>query len=137
MAERLFTLWAEGKIIFGEVIEGIDWRSYADLDCSGIWFVHGDKAEQFDFRAVVNAVTEDGVPVHGLTHRVGALEVGIEAFSNIDRRPTCYIRLSVKNVGDAPLSDRIGMLVRSGKEKQLVFGSPDEYASYAPDVDVW
>ena len=32
-AERMYTLWAEGKLILGEIDRCIDWRSYRWLDC--------------------------------------------------------------------------------------------------------
>ena len=41
-AERLYTLWAEGKLILGEVNRCIDWRSYRWLDCHGLWLVQGE-----------------------------------------------------------------------------------------------
>ena len=68
-AERMYTIWAEGKIIFGEIIQCIDWRSYRTLECSGLWLVHGDKDEQFDFHSAENRLPENGTPFHGLTHR--------------------------------------------------------------------
>ncbi|MBQ8611054.1 MAG: hypothetical protein IJ412_05010 [Oscillospiraceae bacterium] len=136
-AERLYTLWAEGKLILGEVERCIDWRSYRRLDCSGLWLVQGESDEALDFHTVQNTVPENGTPIHGLLHSAGALSIGMEAFCSIERRPTCFIRLRLSNTGTAAVHTPLALLLRSGREKELVFGSPDVYASYAPDVNVW
>ena len=135
-AERMFTLWAEGKIIFGEVVRNIDHRSYKYLDCSGIWLLHGDD-EQFDFRTCKNRLPENGIPVHGLTNCAGGIETDIETFCSIERKPTCFIRLTFKNSGTEPVSHPFALLLRTGRERELVFASPDVYSSYAPEVQVW
>ena len=136
-AEHMYTIWAEGKIIFGEIIQCIDWRSYRTLECSGLWLVHGEKDEQFDFHSAENRLPENGTPFHGLTHRSGDLCVDIDTFCDIDRKPTCFIRLRLTNTGSSPVREPLALLLRSGKEKELVFATPDEYDSYAPDVNVW
>lgn len=116
-AERMYTLWAEGKIIFGEVVKGIDWRSYPRLECSGIWLVHGEKDSQFDFHKVENRLPENSIPFHGLTHRLGDMKVDIDTFCDINRKPTCFIRLRLSNTGSASLREPLALLLRSGKEK--------------------
>ena len=51
-AERMYTLWSEGKIIFGEMMESFNGEKYWDeVPCSGIWFTYGDK-KQFDFKTI-------------------------------------------------------------------------------------
>jgi len=137
MAERMYTIWAEGKIIFGEVIEGIDWRSYEELDCCGIWLVHGQEDEQYDFRRSGNTMKPDGTPIHGLSLNGGKIGVDIETFCNIDRKPTCFVKIILENKENTAVSEKFGIIIRSGREKQLVYGSPDVYVSYAPDVNVW
>ncbi len=83
-AERLYTLWAEGKLILSEV----DWEVYTRLDCSGLWLVHGAEDAQLDFHGAENRLPEDGVPFHGLTWRLGALQIDLDAFCDIGRYPT-------------------------------------------------
>jgi len=136
-AERMYTIWAEGKIIFGEVVKNIDWRSYKTLECSGLWLLHGNGDEQMDFRTARNIIPEDGTPIQGLTNRVGEIEVTYETFCDIDRKPTCFVRLTFTNRGTQKVQHPFSLLLRSGKEKELVFGSPDVYVSYAPDAAVW
>ena len=54
-AERMFTLWPEGKIIFGEniyqdIIGGSGAPTYLNLVSSGLWLVHSKYGRKFDFR---------------------------------------------------------------------------------------
>lgn len=134
-AERMFTIWAEGKIVFGEVEGGFDPSAYwRDVFSSLIWFVHGKENEQFDFKKCVNVVREDGIPVQGLKHSFSGIDVNIEAISNICRKPTCFIKVTLTNTTENTLSDTFGFLLKSGPENKLVFGSPDVYKSYNPDI---
>ena len=137
-AERILTLWAEGKLIFGEVEvnPGPLEKTYEELVCHGIWFVHGNK-EPADFKTVENFITEDGVPVHAIENDFGKIRARIETVSNIGRKPTCYIKVMLKNSGKDTVKECFGFMLRTGKEKKLVFGSPDVYYPYAPDINVW
>ena len=56
-AERIITLWAEGKLMFGEieVNPGPAGKPYEELLCHGIWFVYGDN-EPADFKTVENFI---------------------------------------------------------------------------------
>ena len=53
-AERMFTLWAEGKVIFGEValLNGTELKPYGELDCHGIWFFSGKEKNAADLAKV-------------------------------------------------------------------------------------
>jgi len=137
-AERIFTLWAEGKMIFGEVEvnPGPTEKSYEEVLCHGIWFVYGDNC-QADFKKVRNFITEDGVPVHAIENDFGKIKVHIEAVSSIERAPTCYMKITLKNPGKEAVEEKFGFLIRTGREKKLVFGAPDVYYPYAPDINVW
>ena len=133
----MYTLWAEGKVIFGQIQQCFDWRSYKYLECSGLWLVYGEKDSAFDFHNVRNVMHERGIPVHGLVHSTGPLEVALETFCDISRTPTCFLQLRVTNAGTEAVKESFAWLLRTGKEKQLAFATPDEYESYAPDVQVW
>lgn len=143
-SERMFTLWAEGKIIFGEEDDGSDvidkkqgHEYYSDLECCGIWMLHGADREVFDIKKVENLITPDGVPVHGIRHRIGMIEVTEESFCNTARKSTCFIKVSVHNMDSVISKAQISFLLRTGKEKQLLFGRSDQYVDYDPDVNVW
>ena len=76
LSERFFTLWAEGKILFGEydvdrdrsrITEGRDYN--LQISC-GVWPVLGrENQRMMDFRKVKNVITEDGTPINGLIFR--------------------------------------------------------------------
>ncbi len=143
MAERLFTLWAEGKIMFGDVLVDIEAsriqpeKYFNHYVGCGIWPVYGENLEQFDFRTVTNGITEDGTPIHSVSYQVGDLKVTLEVFCNTQRKATLFGKLTAENTGDAPLRETVSLLVRTGREYDLVFGRCDCYKSYDPDVQVW
>jgi len=135
----MFTLWAEGKIVFGENHIGKSFRDYPLLDSSAIWMVYGKKPQKryikpFNFTETDNILPEDGTPIHGLGMEFGGFEVKLESFCDIGRRPTCFIEVRVKNTAPYTAKSCIGFVVRSAKEKALVHGAPDEYVSYDPEI---
>lgn len=136
-AERMYTLWSEGKIIFGEMMESFDGTKYWDeVPCSGIWFTDGNQ-NQFDFKKTVNHFRPDGIPVHSVEHAMSEIKVNIEAITNISRKPTCFIKVTLTNPTNKPVNEKIGFYLRSGLEGTLVYGAPDNYTSYNPDINVW
>lgn len=136
-SERMYTLWSEGKIIFGEMMESFNGEKYWDeVPCSGIWFTYGDK-KQFDFKKTVNHFRKDGVPVHGVEHSINGVSVNIEAITNVCRKPTCFIKVTLKNTNETAANEVLGFYLRSGLEGTLVYGAPDNYTSYNPDLSVW
>lgn len=139
MAERMYTIWREGKIILGEVevLPGPIGKPYEDLESCGIWFCYGKNQQQADFHTARTLITEDGVPVHALENIFGSLKVTIEAFTDIGRKPTCFLKITLTNPTSEAIRERFGLLLRSGKEAELVFASPDVYASYLPDIQDW
>ncbi len=132
-AERMFTIWKEGKIVFGETTEPITARYEKIISC-GIWFTDGD-GNSSDFRTAENILREDGIPVHGLKNKLGEMDYEIECFSSFERCPTCYIKVSVKN--NSADAKKFGFLLRTGREDALILDAPDVYAPYNPDVAVW
>jgi hypothetical protein len=82
----MFTLWAEGKIVFGENDRCVDHTSYKDLDCVVVVPTHTKYARLFDFHNAENRITDSGAPIHALKHGFGGFDVDIESFCNIDRK---------------------------------------------------
>lgn len=138
-AERLFTLWTEGKLHFAELTPVKDnfWRNYALHDCSAMWLVHTKYAQMFDFRNAECFLPDDGTPIHGLKLGFGGFDVTFEAFCNSERKASCFAKITVANTADFSVRDKMGIALRSGKEKQILFGSPDEYFSYAPEISAF
>ena len=136
-SERLFTIWPEGKIMMGEnqFPTDIDTEPLKEtMPTSGIWPVHTRHARIFDYKAARQRVREDGVPIHGLTATFGGFEMDMEAFCDTARRSTCFIRITVTNKAPYRAAERFGLLVRSGKERKLIYGAPDGYCTHAPEV---
>ena len=133
-AERMFTLWREGKIIFGEVEAPIN-KPYGEILSQGVWFTLN--GEQMDFHLVENLKRDDGIPVHGLRFASNGIELEIESFASFERKPTCYIKATLTNLRESSRNARLGFLLRRGIEQTLVFDAPDVYVSYNPDIAVW
>ena len=134
-AERLITLWREGKIILGEIETPVN-KPYKEQTCSGIWFTYGD-GKQADFKTAEYIFREDGIPTHALKLSFGSMNAVIECASDFERRPDCYIKVTLKSEKGAPVCEKIGFMLRTGAEQDLVFGGPDVYGVYNPDIGVW
>lgn len=133
-AERMFTLWREGKIMFGEIEAPVN-KPYGDIISQGVWFTLN--GEQLDFKKADNLMREDGIPVHGLRFSSGYISLELESFCSFERKPTCYIKATLKNSGKSEDKCRLGFMLRRGVEQVLVFDAPDVYVSYVPDIEVW
>ena len=138
-AERLLTFWREGKIVFGEVEHRDDWSlDYRkDLHAHAAWLVHGAGDEPFDFREARMSTPKGGEPDHSQKWRAGDLEVELAACAPFGRKPSAFVRLSVRNVGEKPLVEPFAFLLREGLESKLVFSAPDVYKVFNPSVADW
>ncbi|MBO5206734.1 MAG: hypothetical protein J6C09_04030 [Clostridia bacterium] len=136
MSERMYTLWREGKFIFGEAEKAVR-NEYFELVSAGLTFLRGEASELFDFKSAKIFHREDGIPVHGLGFKLGACDFTVEACAPFGLTPACYIKATLKNNTDKEASEVLGFTVRTGLESVLVIESPDVYASYAPDLSVW
>ena len=134
MSERFYTMWREGKFIFGEAVKAVR-NEYFDIISAGMCFL--SREELFDFRSARIIHREDGIPVHGLGFSLGAFDFELEACAPFGLTPACYIKATLTNNTDASATEKIGFILRTGKESELVIESPDIYASYAPDLSVW
>ncbi len=142
-SENLAMLWANGMIFLGETKKGHgSQRSsmgiYAEsaLDTAGMAFTFRDeilpmKGTQFFTRA-------DGVPVHAQEKTLENFTFLEECFCSIDRVPTVYVKITVKNPTDKVIEDKFGVLVRTGGELSLL-GSidPDGYVFPTPVACLW
>lgn len=132
LAESMFTLFNDGKILYGQVLHHHDWSdSYYHLKSDVLWLMHGEKDEPFDFRTAVNRLPEDGAPFHGLTWKKSGFNVSLDAFCDTGvRRPTCFIRLTVENDGTAKAGLPMAVMLRRMREYFAAVGSPDFYEPY-------
>ena len=137
-SERMYTYWREGKIVFGEVEHRSDWSVNPDvLEDHAVWLVHGVGDASFDFKSARLSVADDGMPEHEQTWREGPLEVSLSAVVPFGRKPSCHVKLSVRNTGMGRIAHPFAFLVRAGKEMKLVYSAPDVYDIYDPDVADW
>lgn len=138
-SERLVSLWIDGKLLYGRVYDGSDVEDkkngheyWNDEVTFGLWMLHGDTREQFDFHEAEHVTTQDGVPIHGLKHRFDTFAIEMEAFCDTQRKSTCFLKVSVQNTGSARATQKLGFMLRTAKEPLLIV-SPDQYHSYAPE----
>ena len=136
MSERMYTLWREGKIIFAGSDLAVN-EEYFDLVSAGMWFLHGKDNSQFDFRLTEMLQREDGIPVHAQKFKLGAFDFTLECFSDFGLAPRCFVEARVENSTAEEASETLSFLLRTAKEAELVFGAPDVYVPYAPDVNEW
>ena len=132
LAQDMYTLWNDGKIIRGGNVHHHDWSDwYYNLKSDVLWVVHGDSDEPFDFKAARNGLPEDGIPFHSLSWKKDGFSVSMEAFCETEKRsPACFIRLTVENDGTAKKALRLGIMLRRMREYYAVKGAPDIYVPY-------
>ena len=130
MADSMYTIWNDGKIIRGENRHQHDWKiGYHKLVADILWVMHGDKP--FDFRTAENRLPANGIPFHGLTWREGGLVTELDAFCETGpRSPACFIRLTVRNEGAAAVNEPYAVYFRRMQERSAVKGAPDIYSPY-------
>ena len=138
MSERLYTLWREGKVAFGEMDVAITTRIYkSTITSAGLWFLHGEEPSQFDFKEVEMVMRPDGIPVHVQRYKLGNLDLEIEAFSDFGVRPNGYVKATVRNNTDKAECEMLDFMLRTGLEKDIVFCGPDVYGIYDPSLEPW
>ena len=138
-AERMLTFWREGKVAFGEVEHRDDWsiEYMRDVHAHVAWLVHGADDEPFDFRAAELELPEGGEPDHAQRWRIGTLEVGLAACAPFGRKPSAFVRLTVRNIGEKAVREPFAFLLREGLESKLLFGAPDVYKVFNPSPADW
>lgn len=138
-SERMFTLWAEGKVVFGE--HGIDLETANIMEdrvqrrmvSCAIWPVLGRDMIPFDFRTVKNGITEDGTPIHTVEYKTENLTFSMEVFCNTARKSTLFGKVVVTNTGSNRLKEHLSFAMRTALEPQLICGICDGYVSHDPD----
>ncbi len=134
-AERMFTLWREGRIMFGEIEMPIS-QPYVDVSGSGVLFVDGE-GNAADFRESRYEVRDDGIPVHKLIFFLGDFECTVECVSPFERKPSLYGKLTVKSKNGGEASGKLGFMLRTGKENAIMFAGPDVYNPYESPLSAW
>ena len=136
MSERMYSLWREGRLIFGEIEVAIE-NQYNDLFSTGMWFFDGKVGREFDFRETEMLCDGRGIPIHRQIHRLGEIELTLEAFSDFGLRPACYVRIEAKNRGEAEACELLGVSLRTAHEIDMIVEAPDIYASHVAELGSW
>ena len=134
-SERIITLWRDGKVMLGEVEEPIN-KPYAEIAAAGVWFIDENGAPS-DFKESSYELRDDGIPAHKLHMTLDKINVTLECVCDFKRCPSAYIKATVSAKNGAPVSTKFGFILRSGKESELIFSSPDVYAIYEPKISEW
>lgn len=143
-SERMFTVWPEGKFIFGDVYLdfkecNINPATYFNRTFvgGGLWFAHGDADTAFTYGNTVFETSESGAPVHRMHNTFRDMKMSLEAFCDTKRKSTLFIKLTAENIGKTEMKEKVSLFVRTGYEDKLVFGKCDMYNHYQPDINVW
>jgi hypothetical protein len=128
-AERLVTLWPDGKVVNTEVD-----RSDRGF---GLRLLHGGDAQEFDWTRTQFRVRPDGIPVHGMEMQTGDLVLTLEAFCTWERSPLTYVRVTVRNPRASARRLAMAVMPRTGNDSLLHGIAPDFYASYRPLLAHW
>ena len=136
MSERFYTVWSEGKLLFGESVMALGMK-YFEIVGVGMWFFDGADGVEFDIKKSTLSQCEDGTPIHSIKNKLGRLDISIEACSPFGLRSACYVKIRIENNSDKPSSEKLGFILRTAKEHELITDAPDCYASYDPHVSEW
>lgn len=136
-SENLVTLWSEGKITFGDNLKGAGDDFYDTITTGGLWLAYGDDDSQLDFKAAKQSVLDGYIPVHSLEFVADGICIRLEALCSIAVKTVCFAKITVKNLSESIQKGKLSLLLRSGTEKALIYGAPDVYVTYAPDIAVW
>lgn len=136
MSERFYTLWSEGKLVFGEAEAALGGKYY-DLVSAGMWFFDKGAKREFDIKSARLLQREDGIPTHGVAFKLGNLDFSLECTAPMGLTPACYIKIRLENNTGEESSERLGILFRTAKEAELIEEAPDCYASHDPHLSDW
>jgi len=132
LAENMFTMWPELRLICGDVVEVA-----CAFRAAGLRVLVGEDMHSPDFKAVQYEVREDGIPVHALSQPCGEYTIRMESFCDVARVPVCYTEFALTNETDHAVEDVIVLLPRTGREDHLVGTEVDGYAHYDSNVYNW
>ena len=130
----MYTLWREGKVILADAKVALR-EEYFDLVSSGVRFLFGDS--ELDFRTNKYKTRADGIPVHKLLGRKDNLSVELTVYATAGLDSALRLKLTLSNKTAESLTERVGIMMRTAKEGELVFSAPDVYDPYRSDLEEW
>lgn len=142
-AESLVTLRPNTMILLGEIgggaypqIEAPGRHDESEVPSSAMVFLYRNQIP--DFKKGEFTARKDGIPIHSLRHNFGDYSMEMETFCNIERVPTAFTRLIIRNNTDRVLKDQFCFTGRTASEFDLLgVKEPDGYAPVEPSVNRW
>ncbi len=143
LAENMVTMWANSMILIGEIRGGRDSqamlagrRDQSTLPSSALIFTLNGN---FMPREVTKYKSrKDGCPIHALSKDIDGIRFSEEAFCDSERVPTAYIKTTLQNITDAPITLTFGAMVRTGPEFSLIgCTEPDAYYKHESKKPEW
>lgn len=126
LAEYMYTIWADMKVMCGEIEEKkCGYRSAA------FKLLTGRELHSPDFEKVQTIPREDGLPLHALRYDTEDYRLDMEACCNTGTRvPSVFVKITVTNVTHRTQNDQLAILPRTGREDHLTGMEVDGYAHY-------
>ncbi len=142
-AENIITQWSNTMILIGENAGGSEPQLHHNghvndsrLPSAAMLFLYKNRIP--DLKNVDYITRFDGIPVHGLVKDLGSFSLKMEAFSDTERIPTAYLRITVKNTADFGIEDTISLLCRTDSELELIGArDPDGYDFPKFPIERW
>ena len=133
------TQWPGFKVILSKFeTESAPMISHSGYLSSALCVLVGDQMECVDFRNTQMLTRDDGVPIHAMQTQLPKYTLKMENFCNTGtKRPGIFIRISVKNETDNPVSDVLSLLIRSGPENYFSSIHADGYVTHDDNVGNW
>lgn len=143
LAENMVSMWANSMILIGEIRGGRESqailagrRDQSTLPSSALIFtLNGNfmPRESTKYKS-----RKDGYPIHALSKDVDGIRFFEEAFCDSERVPTAYVKVTLQNITDAPITFTFGAMVRTGPEFSLIGCSePDGYFLHESKKPEW
>ena len=141
LSERMAVLWREGLLSLGEVVHDDDWLEmpYRAQQAGCLRLVVGEEDRMPGWESARWLAEDPERPVEGIVFREGEVELRMEAAVPFGRRESVQGRLACTNRGAKDVDFRFAIVMRSGQEAELVFGTPDLYEFYDPvkTMEAW
>lgn len=109
--------------------------NYALLKCSAFAVLVGKELNELDFTKCRMLTRDDGTPIHAMEYDCGDFTLTMENFCDTGRVDAhLFTKLTLKNTSGHELTDRIGLLCRTGPENHLTGNETDGYTHLDPNI---
>lgn len=133
------TQWIDFKVLMAKFeTQCAPVTNYAGYTSAGVRLLLGAALESVDFYQTEAIARDDGCPVHLMVNPLPEYTVSMESFCNVSTLfPSTYIRITLQNTQEHPVTDTLGLLLRTGPENYLTGHGCDGYEEYDGNVRNW